>query len=244
MLWPLAVPVIVVVWMATVLASGYVGLATVVAALVLPVLAWTTDATAPRLAFALAAALLLACDASRQPGAAACRDRIALRPCAPAAPLAARRLMDERDLLQRLIAGPVSGDALARELGQTRAAVWKRISGLREAGVLVDARPGLRLRTLAADGPAGRDAHPRRRARGAARAAGRGRRRLVASTPPTARSCAAPRAAGWPCRACCWPSARPPAVAAAAAPGPRRWPRTCTCRCRAPSPVVWRGWAD
>lgn len=51
--------------------------------------------------------------------------------------------MDERDLLQRLIAGPVSGDALARELGQTRAAVWKRISGLREAGVPVDARPGL-----------------------------------------------------------------------------------------------------
>lgn len=59
-LWPLAVAVIVAVWIATVLVSGYVGLATVIAALVLPVLALLSDATAPRLAFALAAALLLA----------------------------------------------------------------------------------------------------------------------------------------------------------------------------------------
>ena len=58
-LWPMAVVVIVAAWMVTVLASGYVGLATVIAALVLPVLAWLSDATAPRLAFALAAALLL-----------------------------------------------------------------------------------------------------------------------------------------------------------------------------------------
>lgn len=49
----------------------------------------------------------------------------------------------ERLLLQRLIAGPVSGDALARESGQTRAAVWKRISMLREAGVPIVARPGV-----------------------------------------------------------------------------------------------------
>ena len=48
----------------------------------------------------------------------------------------------ERALLRRLIAGPVSGDALARESGQTRAAVWKRIEGLREAGVPIVARPG------------------------------------------------------------------------------------------------------
>ena len=50
--------------------------------------------------------------------------------------------MDERALLQRLITGPVSGDALAREVGQTRAAVWKRIESLRQAGVAIDARPG------------------------------------------------------------------------------------------------------
>ncbi|WP_342316899.1 bifunctional biotin--[acetyl-CoA-carboxylase] ligase/biotin operon repressor BirA [Lysobacter sp. FW306-1B-D06B] len=50
--------------------------------------------------------------------------------------------MDERQLLQRLIAGPVSGDALAREGGQTRAAVWKRIEALREAGVPIEARAG------------------------------------------------------------------------------------------------------
>ncbi|MDR0183705.1 bifunctional biotin--[acetyl-CoA-carboxylase] ligase/biotin operon repressor BirA [Lysobacter arvi] len=50
--------------------------------------------------------------------------------------------MDERQLLQRLIAGPVSGDTLAREAGQTRAAVWKRIEALREAGVPIEARAG------------------------------------------------------------------------------------------------------
>jgi len=50
--------------------------------------------------------------------------------------------MNERDLLQRLIAGPASGDALARDCGQTRAAVWKRIAALREAGIRIDARAG------------------------------------------------------------------------------------------------------
>ena len=50
--------------------------------------------------------------------------------------------MNERDLLARLAAGPASGDALARAAGQTRAAVWKRIDGLRAAGVEIDARPG------------------------------------------------------------------------------------------------------
>ena len=50
--------------------------------------------------------------------------------------------MNERDLLQRLVAGPVSGDALARACGQTRAAIWKRIAALREAGVLIEARAG------------------------------------------------------------------------------------------------------
>ncbi|MGY1425822.1 bifunctional biotin--[acetyl-CoA-carboxylase] ligase/biotin operon repressor BirA [Lysobacter sp. A289] len=50
--------------------------------------------------------------------------------------------MDERALLKRLIQGPVSGDALARDGGQTRAAVWKRIEALRRAGVVIDAKPG------------------------------------------------------------------------------------------------------
>ena len=48
----------------------------------------------------------------------------------------------ERRLLQRLTAGPVSGDVLARESGLTRAAVWKRIEALREAGVAIEARAG------------------------------------------------------------------------------------------------------
>lgn len=50
--------------------------------------------------------------------------------------------MDERALLQRLTEGPVSGDALARALGLSRAAVWKRIGALREAGVAIHAQPG------------------------------------------------------------------------------------------------------
>ena len=48
----------------------------------------------------------------------------------------------ERDLLARLAEGPVSGDTLARAVGQTRAAVWKRIETLREGGVRIDAQPG------------------------------------------------------------------------------------------------------
>ena len=48
----------------------------------------------------------------------------------------------ERALLQRLATGPVSGDLLAREAGLTRAAVWKRIDALREAGIAIGATPG------------------------------------------------------------------------------------------------------
>ena len=50
--------------------------------------------------------------------------------------------MDDRALLEHLIRGPASGDALARAAGQTRAAVWKRIEALREAGLDIAARPG------------------------------------------------------------------------------------------------------
>ena len=50
--------------------------------------------------------------------------------------------MNDRELLARLGAGPVSGDALARDAGLTRAAVWKRIDGLRAAGVDITARAG------------------------------------------------------------------------------------------------------
>ena len=50
--------------------------------------------------------------------------------------------MDDRQLLVRLGTGAVSGDALAREAGVTRAAVWKRIEALRSAGVEIEARPG------------------------------------------------------------------------------------------------------
>lgn len=50
--------------------------------------------------------------------------------------------MDDRALLEQLIRGPATGDALARAAGQTRAAVWKRIESLRQAGVGIAAQPG------------------------------------------------------------------------------------------------------
>jgi len=52
----------------------------------------------------------------------------------------------ERALLLRLAAGPVGGDVLAREAGLTRAAVWKRIDALRDAGIAIAASPGLGYR--------------------------------------------------------------------------------------------------
>lgn len=48
----------------------------------------------------------------------------------------------DRELLQRLGAGPASGDELARAGGLTRAAIWKRIEALRAAGVGIEAQPG------------------------------------------------------------------------------------------------------
>lgn len=51
-------------------------------------------------------------------------------------------MVSEREVLQRLAVGPVSGDVLAREAGLTRAAMWKRIEALREAGVEIDAQAG------------------------------------------------------------------------------------------------------
>jgi len=58
------------------------------------------------------------------------------------APVASAHLSGEREILRRLIAGPVSGDALAQEAGLTRAAMWKRMQSLREAGVEIDAQAG------------------------------------------------------------------------------------------------------
>ena len=59
-LWPAAVPVLLAVWIGVLVLTGYVGLGTVLAGLALAALATLTHATTPRLAFALAAAALLA----------------------------------------------------------------------------------------------------------------------------------------------------------------------------------------
>jgi glycerol-3-phosphate acyltransferase PlsY len=58
-LWPWVTPLLLAAWVGTILASGYVGLATVLAGGALAVAAWWSDAGTPRLWFACAAALLL-----------------------------------------------------------------------------------------------------------------------------------------------------------------------------------------
>lgn len=58
-LWPWSLAAIVPTWLLVIIATGYVGLATVLAVLVLPALAWWSGAEAPRLLFAIAAAALL-----------------------------------------------------------------------------------------------------------------------------------------------------------------------------------------
>lgn len=58
-LWPWVSPLLLAVWVATILATGYVGLATVLAGLSLALATWWTDAALPRLWFACAAAALL-----------------------------------------------------------------------------------------------------------------------------------------------------------------------------------------
>jgi glycerol-3-phosphate acyltransferase PlsY len=59
LLWPWALAAIVPTWLLVLIATGYVGLATVLAVLVLPLLAWWSGADAPRLLFAVATAVLL-----------------------------------------------------------------------------------------------------------------------------------------------------------------------------------------
>lgn len=58
-LWPFALPALLLAWGATLVLTGYVGLASVIGALCLPLLAWATDAGAPRLWFSVAAAALV-----------------------------------------------------------------------------------------------------------------------------------------------------------------------------------------
>ncbi|MEP6634054.1 MAG: glycerol-3-phosphate 1-O-acyltransferase PlsY [Luteimonas sp.] len=58
-LWPWIAPFVLLVWIAVIVSSGYVGLASVAAGIALAVLAWCTEAGMARLLFANAAALLL-----------------------------------------------------------------------------------------------------------------------------------------------------------------------------------------
>lgn len=58
-LWPMAIPVLLAVWLGTLILTGYVGLSTILTGLTIAILALATQAEAPRLAFAVAVALLL-----------------------------------------------------------------------------------------------------------------------------------------------------------------------------------------
>ena len=59
-LWPLAVALLVGLWLLVLIATGYVGLATVLAAASLPLWAWLLDAGASASGFAIAIALFIA----------------------------------------------------------------------------------------------------------------------------------------------------------------------------------------
>jgi glycerol-3-phosphate acyltransferase PlsY len=58
-LWPLAVPPLLLAWVLVLTATGYVGLATVVAGACLPLLAWWSDAEPARLWFCIGIGLYL-----------------------------------------------------------------------------------------------------------------------------------------------------------------------------------------
>lgn len=59
-LWPWAIPPLLLAWLVLLASTGYVGLATVVAGLILPLLAWWSGAEPPRTWFAIGIALFIA----------------------------------------------------------------------------------------------------------------------------------------------------------------------------------------
>ena len=58
-LWPWALGAIVPTWLLVIIATGYVGLASVLAVLLLPLMAWWSGAEAPRMVFAVGTAGLV-----------------------------------------------------------------------------------------------------------------------------------------------------------------------------------------
>ena len=59
-LWPWVVPALLLAWLLVLVSTGYVGLSTVLAAALLPLLAWWWDAGPERLWFAIAMAVFIA----------------------------------------------------------------------------------------------------------------------------------------------------------------------------------------
>jgi glycerol-3-phosphate acyltransferase PlsY len=58
-LWPMAIPALLAIWLISLILTGYVGLSTILAGVATAALAIATDAAPPRLAFAVAVAGLL-----------------------------------------------------------------------------------------------------------------------------------------------------------------------------------------
>jgi len=58
-LWPWSIPLLLAAWLAVLTTTGYVGLATMVAGVLLPLLAWWTGAESERMTFSVGIALFL-----------------------------------------------------------------------------------------------------------------------------------------------------------------------------------------
>ena len=214
---PAALLPVLLVWLATVMLTGYVGLGTMLGTATLPVyFALAQPARPPWLVFGLRDGGVHRLHAPFEPAA----DARGQREPGPAPVAAAAAMSGSAERLLHLLADGAlhSGERLARELGVTRAAVWKLVAELRERGIAVASheRRGYQLEQpvelLEAECAAGRGRRP---------ACPHPPRSFSSSAPPTT-TCMPPRRRNRPRRASSSPSCRPQVAVDAAATGSRR----------------------
>ena len=133
---PMALLPVLLVWLAAVMLTGYVGLGTMLGTATLPLyFALSRRDSMPLLVFGVVDGGVHRLHASLEHAADARRHR---EPRAPALAAAAAMSDDRRAPVALLADGEMhSGERLAAELGVTRAAVWKMVAELRARGVAV-----------------------------------------------------------------------------------------------------------